>query len=119
MLKIVAPFDVRHWTLMACATVPAISAVAEVMRLGQRFKRVLGDKSAPRDDRIEALKFIVHFVGDIHQPFHAIGEAKGGNGVHITEFGSDRCGIPATCTRLCLFCEAAATMPDRRRLHGY
>jgi nuclease S1 len=56
------------------------------------FKRVLGDKNAPREDRIEALKFIVHFVGDIHQPFHAIGEAKGGNGIHITEFGSDRCG---------------------------
>jgi len=56
------------------------------------FKRVLGDKNAPRGDRIEALKFIVHFVGDIHQPLHAIGEAKGGNGIHITEFGSDRCG---------------------------
>ena len=56
------------------------------------FKRVLGDKNASRGDRIEALKFIVHFVGDIHQPFHAIGEAKCGNGVHITEFGSDRCG---------------------------
>jgi len=56
------------------------------------FKRVLGDKSASRDYRIEALKFIVHFVGDIHQPLHAIGEAKGGNGVHVTEFGSDRCG---------------------------
>ncbi len=56
------------------------------------FKRVLGDKNAPREDRIEALKFVVHFVGDIHQPFHAIGEAKGGNGVHVTEFGSGRCG---------------------------
>lgn len=52
------------------------------------FKRVLGDKDAPREDRIEALKFTVHFVGDIHQPFHAIGEAKGGNLVHITEFAS-------------------------------
>jgi len=33
------------------------------------FKRVLGDKKASRDDRIEALRFIVHLVGDIHQPF--------------------------------------------------
>jgi hypothetical protein len=56
------------------------------------FQRILGDKNAAREDRIEALKFIVHFVGDIHQPFHAIGEAKGGNGVHVTEFGSNRCG---------------------------
>ena len=56
------------------------------------FKRALGDKNASRDDRIEALKFIVHFVGDIHQPFHAIGEAKGGNSMQITEFGSGQCG---------------------------
>jgi hypothetical protein len=56
------------------------------------FQRILGDKNAAREDRIEALKFIVHFVGDIHQPFHAIGEAKGGNAIHVTEFGSTRCG---------------------------
>jgi len=54
------------------------------------FMRVLGDKNAPREDRIEALKFIVHFVGDIHQPLHAIGEAKGGNGVHICTGAVDR-----------------------------
>jgi len=33
------------------------------------FQRVLGDKNASRDDRIEALKFIVHFVGDIYRFF--------------------------------------------------
>jgi hypothetical protein len=56
------------------------------------FKQILGDKNAPREDRIEALKFIVHFVGDVHQPLHTIGEAKGGNGIHVIEFGSSRCG---------------------------
>jgi hypothetical protein len=39
----------------------------------------------------EALKFVVHFVGDIHQPFHAIGEARGGNGIHISMFGTTNC----------------------------
>ena len=39
----------------------------------------------------EALKFVVHFVGDIHQPFHAIGEARGGNGIHLSMFGSTTC----------------------------
>jgi len=56
------------------------------------FKQVLGDRTAPRNDRIEALKFLVHFVGDVHQPFHAIGEAAGGNGIAVTEFGSTECG---------------------------
>src|SRR3954449_11422960 len=32
------------------------------------FEQVLADRNAPRQDRIEALKFLVHFVGDIHQP---------------------------------------------------
>jgi hypothetical protein len=56
------------------------------------IKNVLSDSNAPRDDRIEALKFLVHFVGDVHQPFHAIGEAAGGNGIVVTQFGSTECG---------------------------
>ena len=56
------------------------------------FKKVLSDSNASRDDRIEALKFLVHFVGDVHQPMHAIGEAAGGNGIAVTEFGSTQCG---------------------------
>jgi hypothetical protein len=56
------------------------------------FEHVLADRNAPREDRIEALKFLVHFVGDVHQPFHGIGDAAGGNGIAITEFGSTECG---------------------------
>jgi hypothetical protein len=56
------------------------------------FREVLADKNAPRQDRIDALKFIVHFVGDIHQPLHAIDEARGGNDIHVVEFGSAQCG---------------------------
>lgn len=32
------------------------------------------------------------FVGDIHQPPHAVKEAAGGNGIHVRFLGSDRCG---------------------------
>jgi hypothetical protein len=56
------------------------------------FKQVLSDSNVSRDDRIEALKFLVHFVGDVHQPFHAIGEAAGGNGIAVMEFGRTQCG---------------------------
>ena len=56
------------------------------------FKQVLMSTSASDTERVEALKFIVHFVADVHQPFHAIGEAKGGNGIRISEFGSSQCG---------------------------
>jgi hypothetical protein len=35
---------------------------------------------------------LVHFVADVHQPLHAVGEARGGNDVHVVEFGSAECG---------------------------
>src|SRR5215472_8709484 len=56
------------------------------------FRQVLADPKASRNDRIEALKFLVHFVGDIHQPLHAVDEARGGNDIKVTVFGSDQCG---------------------------
>jgi hypothetical protein len=56
------------------------------------FEQVLADRNRPRQDRREALKFLVHFVGDIHQPMHTTGEARGGNDVHVSEFGSTQCG---------------------------
>jgi hypothetical protein len=47
-----------------------------------RFERVLADGAAPKEDRAEALKFLVHFVGDIHQPLHCADRNgdRGGNG---------------------------------------
>lgn len=56
------------------------------------FKNILADKNAAEQARAEALKFLVHFVADIHQPLHAIGEARGGNDIHIVEFGLTQCG---------------------------
>ncbi len=52
-----------------------------------KFSHVLRDKTASRKDRIEALKFVVHFVGDVHQPLH-LGYArdKGGNDIKVTFF---------------------------------
>lgn len=38
------------------------------------------ESSAPKEDRATALKFIGHFVGDIHQPLHAgFADDRGGN----------------------------------------
>ena len=52
----------------------------------------LADRSLPRAERAMALKFVVHFVGDLHQPFHAIGVERGGNGIPLRVFGSATCG---------------------------
>lgn len=48
------------------------------------FVAILQDATKPAQDRLIALKYVVHFVGDIHQPLHA-GENhdKGGNGISV------------------------------------
>ena len=58
----------------------------------EMFQKILGDEKASRADRLEALKWIVHFVGDLHQPLHAIDEAHGGNDIKLAVFGSPKCG---------------------------
>ncbi|MCX7313796.1 MAG: endonuclease, partial [Alphaproteobacteria bacterium] len=53
-----------------------------------RFTKVLGDRSSPATQRLEALKFVVHFVGDLHQPFHvADNHDRGGNEIAVTFAG--------------------------------
>lgn len=53
-----------------------------------RFVHVLADRSAAPRVRLEALKWVVHLVGDIHQPLHNEDHGdKGGNTVHLVYFG--------------------------------
>lgn len=50
---------------------------------------VLADKSASPQARLLALKWVVHLVGDIHQPLHAEdNDDKGGNTVQVQFFGN-------------------------------
>lgn len=51
---------------------------------------ILEDRNASTSDRRDALKFVAHFVGDIHQPLHA-GYAgdRGGNSVRVLVDGKD------------------------------
>ena len=49
------------------------------------------DRTLDRADRATALKFAVHFIGDLHQPFHALGVGRGGNDVLVRVFGSANC----------------------------
>ena len=65
-----------------------------VDRIGYWEER-LGDPKLDRADRATALKFIVHFIGDLHQPFHALGVGRGGNDVKVRVFGEANCG-PST-----------------------
>jgi hypothetical protein len=61
----------------------------DVVEAIQRFTTVLRDPQATPQDQVVALKFLVHLVGDIHQPLH-VGrrEDKGGNTITVFWFGA-------------------------------
>ncbi len=88
-----------------CPRQPGVAAGARadqwrdcaVDRIGFMEQRV-ADRSLDRADRATALKYLVHFIGDLHQPFHALGVGRGGNDVIVRVFGVSHCG-PSTPLR--------------------
>jgi hypothetical protein len=51
----------------------------------ERQRAILADRRQPLAVRRDALKFVVHFVGDIHQPMHANNrDDKGGNDFQVS-----------------------------------
>jgi len=49
-----------------------------------KYENVLRNPSTTNDQKTEALKFVVHFVGDAHQPMHVSRkEDKGGNTIQV------------------------------------
>jgi hypothetical protein len=76
-VDICKPFDLKS----ACAGGNCVSA-----QIDRNFA-LLKDKSLPAHVRLEALAFLVHFVGDLHQPLHADDRSdRGGNDVK-TNYG--------------------------------
>lgn len=74
--------DCRYDAQAACrdgnCVVAAINAQAAI----------LGDRSRSDAERLQALKFLVHFVGDAHQPMHAgYARDRGGNTVQLQLHG--------------------------------
>lgn len=53
-----------------------------------RMIEIISDKNASNSQKLEALRFLVHFIGDIHQPLHVgLPDDRGGNDVKVRYFG--------------------------------
>ncbi len=51
---------------------------------------ILKNAKSPQETRAQALKWIVHLVGDLHQPLHAgLASDRGGNSVSLRWFGKN------------------------------
>ncbi len=71
-VDICQPFDLQS----ACANGNCVSAQID------RNAALLADKALPAHVRLEALTFLVHFVGDMHMPLHSGDRSdRGGNDV--------------------------------------
>jgi hypothetical protein len=74
-VDICRPFDAQA----ACRDGNCVSAQIE------RQQRLLADAATPLRERVAALAFLVHFVGDLHQPMHAGDHGDlGGNRVPVS-----------------------------------
>jgi len=66
----------------------AKNPAGDVVEAIQRLTGVLRDPQATPQEQVVAVKFLVHFVGDIHQPLH-VGrrDDQGGNMIQVQWFG--------------------------------
>jgi hypothetical protein len=65
----------------AAAACPGGDCVVEAIRTQAA---ILADRTRSDADRLQALKFVVHFVADVHQPLHAgFARDKGGNTIQV------------------------------------
>ena len=61
-----------------------------------RFLTVASDSTKPIEERHEALKFAIHFIGDLHQPLHAgYADDMGGNRIQVIAFGDKKTNLHA------------------------
>jgi len=79
-IEVEKPFDIKE----GCSNGNCVTAQIA------RTRRILADRSLPAAVRMEALIFLTHFVGDLHQPLHAAehDHDSGGNSVIVTNVPS-------------------------------
>jgi hypothetical protein len=77
-----------HYVTLNGITYDHAPPEGDALQALNHFRSVLQDPKASIADKQTALRFVVHLVGDLHQPLHA-GKCcdKGGNDVKVTFFG--------------------------------
>jgi len=77
-----------HYVTLDGITYDHAPPEGDALQALEKFRATLQDPTASLADKQLALRFIVHLVGDLHQPLH-VGKCcdKGGNDVKVTWFG--------------------------------
>jgi S1/P1 Nuclease len=84
--KASSPLHYINFRGKTCAYVPRRDCPDGRCVIGalDKYVAILGDRRRPDAERRQALRFVVHFIGDIHQPLHAgYRDDKGGNAIQV------------------------------------
>lgn len=84
-VDICKPFDLKA----ACKDGNCVSAQIE------RNLKLLADRKVPARERVMALAFLVHFMGDLHQPLHAGDKSDRGGNDFKADYGAIASNIHA------------------------
>ena len=82
-IDICSPFDLRA----PCPNGNCVSAQIE------RDMRLLKDRSVPLRERVAALAFLIHLVGDLHMPLHSADHGDGGGNRFRAFYGRIRSNL--------------------------
>lgn len=78
------PADAEAYSGEHCTQKCVVSAI-------KYYARVLRSPGSRKTEKVEALRFLAHFVGDLHQPLHvAHPDDRGGNLTPVRFFGRER-----------------------------
>ncbi|MCX2840152.1 S1/P1 nuclease [Microbulbifer thermotolerans] len=59
-----------------------------ILKAIEDFEKKLSDRNVIESERAEALMFVAHFIGDLHQPLHTgLAADRGGNDIEVRFFG--------------------------------
>ncbi|GAB3289003.1 S1/P1 nuclease [Hymenobacter humi] len=88
-LNVVPGLDFPAFAAQLNAT-PAAAAPTNAYTALQQVRKDLRDPAKTAAEKLFALKFVVHLVGDVHQPLHVgRGEDRGGNSIQVNWRGRD------------------------------
>jgi hypothetical protein len=84
----------------------------DVLQAIERFRGELADPQISDEGRAQALRFLAHFVADVHQPLHVgLAEDRGGNSIAVR--------VDGRSSNLHRVWDAEALLREDRRRHEY
>jgi hypothetical protein len=84
----------NHWHYLSAKKGKKISqrkkeVAGDILTAIDHFSKVLQNSKSTKNEKVHAVRFLTHFIGDLHQPLHTGYKSdKGGNDIKLKWFGN-------------------------------